>query len=203
TLLGIDTSAPYTTTWNDVLAGSYTLTARSTDDAGATTTSSPVNVTVQTSDGTAIRINAGGQSYIDLLGQTWVPDTGYFNIGNAKSSSAQVAGTIDDPIYQKWREGPSTTPQMAYTVPVQNGDYRITLHFAEMTKNRSKIGARVFDVNIENVTVLSNFDIFAQAGARSALALTFNLAVADGQLTVLFVPRQAQPIIGAIEIEQQ
>ena len=44
---GEDTSAPYTTQWNSGAAGSYTLTARVTDNAGATTTSSPVIITVK------------------------------------------------------------------------------------------------------------------------------------------------------------
>jgi hypothetical protein len=47
TKLGEDTSAPYTTQWNTGAAGSYTLTARATDNAAATTTSSPVIITVK------------------------------------------------------------------------------------------------------------------------------------------------------------
>ena len=47
TKLGEDTSAPYTTQWNSGAAGSYTLTSRVTDNAGATTTSSPVIITVK------------------------------------------------------------------------------------------------------------------------------------------------------------
>jgi regulation of enolase protein 1 (concanavalin A-like superfamily) len=46
TLLGSDTSSPYTFTWANVLAGTYALTARATDNGGATTTSATVNVTV-------------------------------------------------------------------------------------------------------------------------------------------------------------
>ena len=45
--LGEDTSAPYALQWNVGAAGSYTLTARATDNAGATTTSSPVVITVR------------------------------------------------------------------------------------------------------------------------------------------------------------
>ncbi|MDH2428058.1 glycoside hydrolase family 48 protein [Sphaerisporangium sp. TRM90804] len=46
TLLGSDTSSPYTYSWTNVAAGSYSLTARATDNAGAVTTSSPVGITV-------------------------------------------------------------------------------------------------------------------------------------------------------------
>lgn len=49
--LGEDASAPFSYTWNGAVAGSYALTARATDDDGATATSGVVNVTVETSDG--------------------------------------------------------------------------------------------------------------------------------------------------------
>ncbi len=46
TLLGTDTSAPYNFTWSNVAAGSYTLTAVATDNAGAVTTSTAAAITV-------------------------------------------------------------------------------------------------------------------------------------------------------------
>ncbi|MEU8266906.1 glycoside hydrolase family 48 protein [Sphaerisporangium sp. NPDC049002] len=46
TLLGTDTTAPYTYSWTGVAAGSYSLTAKATDNAGAATTSTPVGITV-------------------------------------------------------------------------------------------------------------------------------------------------------------
>jgi hypothetical protein len=45
-LLGTATTTPFTFTWNSVPAGSYTLTARATDDLGGTATSAPASVTV-------------------------------------------------------------------------------------------------------------------------------------------------------------
>jgi hypothetical protein len=49
TLIGTDTAAPYSMTWGNVAAGTYMLTAVATDNAGATKTSSAVNVTVNSS----------------------------------------------------------------------------------------------------------------------------------------------------------
>jgi hypothetical protein len=46
TLIGSDTSSPYSVTWSSVPAGSYTLTAVARDNDGATTTSSARTVTV-------------------------------------------------------------------------------------------------------------------------------------------------------------
>jgi CubicO group peptidase (beta-lactamase class C family) len=46
TLIGSDTDSPYGISWSNVAPGSYDLTARSTDNAGATTVSAPVSITV-------------------------------------------------------------------------------------------------------------------------------------------------------------
>lgn len=46
TKLGEDMSSPYSYTWSNVPAGSYSLTTRATDNAGATSASATVNVVV-------------------------------------------------------------------------------------------------------------------------------------------------------------
>ncbi|HEY8401422.1 MAG TPA: carbohydrate-binding protein [Cytophagaceae bacterium] len=46
TLLGSDASAPYSFTWNNVAAGNYAITVKATDNNGATTTSSIINISV-------------------------------------------------------------------------------------------------------------------------------------------------------------
>ena len=48
TKLGQATASPYTMVWSNVAVGSYSLTARATDNAGAVTTSSAVSITVNT-----------------------------------------------------------------------------------------------------------------------------------------------------------
>jgi hypothetical protein len=54
TAIGSDTTAPYTFTWTAVPAGSYSLTARATDNGGASTVSAPVGVTVQPNTGPSV-----------------------------------------------------------------------------------------------------------------------------------------------------
>src|SRR5439155_10410521 len=46
TLLGTDTNAPFSITWSNVPAGSYTLFARATDNQGATANSAGVPIIV-------------------------------------------------------------------------------------------------------------------------------------------------------------
>jgi chitinase len=50
--LGEDTTAPYSFSWSGVVAGTYTLTARATDDLGATTTSAAATITVSANTNT-------------------------------------------------------------------------------------------------------------------------------------------------------
>ena len=62
TSLGVDTSAPYSVTWNNAAAGSYALKAVATDNNGATGTSALVNITVnnvQNPDTTAPSVPTG------------------------------------------------------------------------------------------------------------------------------------------------
>ena len=47
TVLGRDTSAPYSDTWRNAASGSHVLRVRATDNKGAVTTSTPVSITVQ------------------------------------------------------------------------------------------------------------------------------------------------------------
>lgn len=52
-LLGTATTSPYTYAWTGVFTGSYSLTAKATDNMGAITTSSAVSVTVTNTDNTS------------------------------------------------------------------------------------------------------------------------------------------------------
>ncbi|MEO6453065.1 MAG: Ig-like domain-containing protein, partial [Ginsengibacter sp.] len=47
-LLGVDTTSPYSCTWANIPAGTYTLTAQATDNGGLVTTSAPVTVSATT-----------------------------------------------------------------------------------------------------------------------------------------------------------
>lgn len=49
TLLGSDATSPYSFTWANVAAGTYSITVKATDNAGAVTTSAVVSVTVSSS----------------------------------------------------------------------------------------------------------------------------------------------------------
>jgi hypothetical protein len=64
TPIGTATSAPYTYTWANVPAGTYSLTARATDDKGATTTSTAVTAKVNNPPNVSVTAPANNASFV-------------------------------------------------------------------------------------------------------------------------------------------
>src|SRR5439155_14345936 len=63
TKLGEDTAAPYSIPWNNVTTGTYSLTAKATDNLGLTATSTPVNITVNNAPAVSITSPANGATF--------------------------------------------------------------------------------------------------------------------------------------------
>jgi hypothetical protein len=112
-----------------------------------------------------------------------------------------VAGTEDDPLYQTERWFPSDLPgSQGYRIPVPQGQYRVSLHFAEIFLRERGARVRVFDVRLEGKPVLESYEPLA-AGFATAETKTFDVEVRDGFLDVEFKPRADSPKISAIAIE--
>lgn len=62
-LLRTDTTSPYSFSWTGVAAGSYTLTAKATDNKGATTTSAPVGISVNALPTVSLTAPASGATF--------------------------------------------------------------------------------------------------------------------------------------------
>jgi hypothetical protein len=181
-------TAPSTISATQTVTVTATSAADATKSASATVTLKPVSFT-------PIRINAGGPAYTDSLGQVWAADSG-FSGGSTFSTSTAIANTSTAPLYQRIRYGGGLTYQ--FTVP--NGAYTLNLKFAEIYFTAT--GKRIFNVAINGSTVLTNFDIVAQAGAGfRAVDKSFNVTVTGGTITIQFTNGSADlPQINAIEI---
>jgi RHS repeat-associated protein len=64
TLLGSDTSSPYSFNWANVASGTYALTARATDSNSAVTTSAPVTIIVDTAPTVSITAPASNAVFL-------------------------------------------------------------------------------------------------------------------------------------------
>jgi hypothetical protein len=70
TVVGSDTTAPYTFSWGAVAAGTYSVSARATDNAGAATTSAPVSIKVNggSTGGAAPALHVSGNKLLTAAG---------------------------------------------------------------------------------------------------------------------------------------
>ena len=73
-LIGSDASSPYSYSWSNIAAGTYSLTAKATDDDGAVTTSNNVSLTVASAP-------VGCAAGTVLSGTTCIPASTAFSVG--------------------------------------------------------------------------------------------------------------------------
>ncbi|MBW2713876.1 MAG: hypothetical protein JRC77_09010 [Deltaproteobacteria bacterium] len=170
------------------------------DDGGSTSPPSSGGSSV-----TTYRLNAGGSSYTDTDGNVWVPDDAFVNTGAAKVVTSSISGTSMDPLYQskRWvKTKASDYERMHYRLPIANGSYTVTLHFAEIREVSGFVGARVYDVNIEGDEAISNLDVYKLAGDinRAYSHREDAVMVSDGVLNIILIEGTANPTISAIEV---
>ncbi|WPQ66470.1 PQQ-dependent sugar dehydrogenase [Chitinophaga sancti] len=77
TKIGEDADAPYTFTWTNVPAGTYSITAKATDNAGLTATSIPVSITVSNGGSANLALNknvvvSGNENAVTMPGSAAV-----------------------------------------------------------------------------------------------------------------------------------
>ncbi|HEY3309515.1 MAG TPA: malectin domain-containing carbohydrate-binding protein [Desulfuromonadaceae bacterium] len=140
----------------------------------------------------AVAINCGGPAFTDSTGLAFVADK-YYTGGYTNATTSAIPNTVDDALYQVWRYG-----NFSYNIPVVNGNYSVTLKFSDWY---ASIAKRVFDVKIEGILVLSNFDIFAKAGYLAPYDVTIPVTVADGMLNIQFINKIDNAKVNAIVIK--
>jgi hypothetical protein len=151
---------------------------------------------------TVIRVNTGGAGYTDSRGHFWQGDRGYTG-GNASVYTAPISNTNDDVLYQSERWDAKAAPELQYNFDLPNGTYIVRLHFAENHAPSFGVGKRVFDVDAQGVPMFTNLDVYAEAGAQTALIKTATVEVTNGHLNLTFRHHVQNPIIDAIEIVSQ
>jgi insulin receptor substrate 1 len=77
-----------------------------------------------------IRINAGGKAFTDSQGVEWASDA-FFQGGKTYETTMPIVNTDKQELYRSERYSDSTTPGgLIYDIPVPNGSYLVSLHFA-------------------------------------------------------------------------
>ena len=153
-------------------------------------------------------IDSGGSGLTDLAGDAWMADRawtpggfGYVGPGWVNSTRQAISGTNDDALYQTQREGMSGYRFDALPA----GTYEVELDFAELRGGLSP-NRREFDVTINGVLELFDYDIAERVGSRAADRHVFLVTVAEGgAIDVQFGAKQGflPPVINAIRVTQR
>ena len=184
--------------------GSGTVNFTATDSNSSRSNSFNVEVVAAESvqkNESIIRINAAGGAVGSFGGDQFA------NTGNRFSTRASIdlsdesipEGT-PEAIFQTTRWDARGGAELSYNIPVAAGDYQVRLYFAEIYGATSRVGARVFNVDIEGQRVLTDFDVFSEAGAANkGIVRTFDVT-SDGTVNIEFGHVVENPDVMAIEI---
>ncbi len=140
----------------------------------------------------AFAVWTGGRQHMDPSGDVYLADTDYSG-GKTGSTTAAIAGATDPILYQFERYG-----NFSYNIPLNNGNYTVTLKFAEIYWNGA--GQRIFNVSMQGTPVISNLDIYAQVGKDAAYDVTIPVSVTNGMLNIAFTSVVDNAKVSAIEI---
>jgi len=167
------------------------------------------------------RVNCGGPDYTDHEGLLWMADRHYTGgrtwgslswtddykglppfFASQRWTADPISGTADWPLFQDFRYG---LGKLTYIFPVQDGDYRLELYFAEPWLGAGGgldcKGWRLFDVAVNGKKVLHDLDIWKEAGRNRALKKVISVHVTGGKLVLSFPHVEAgQAIIDALAI---
>jgi hypothetical protein len=149
-----------------------------------------------------IRLVMQPTSFTDREGHVWHPDN-YFLNGRLSGQRQQIAGTPEPDLFADERYGHFT-----YAIPIDTRDrYTLILHFAEFyfgprASGVGGAGSRLFRVICNGTTLLDNFDIYKEAGSRTAVVKTFYhlKPTAQGKLNLTFEPIANNATISGIEV---
>jgi Malectin domain len=148
-----------------------------------------------------IRIVTQDATVTDRSGMPWSPDN-YFLGGRIIGRQGAVDGPYDPDIYARERYG-----NFSYAIPVADGHYTVSLHFAETYwgpdgQGGGGAGSRLFDVYCNGTALLRKFDMYKEAGPHRQIVKTFRGLQPNGQgkLLLSFVPIKNYASISAIEI---
>ncbi|GGB94662.1 hypothetical protein GCM10011325_22530 [Dyadobacter sediminis] len=190
--------------WTPQTPGVFTFGVKVTDSSPEAL-SDEKQVTINVLDiyaNDTIRINAGGKDYITADGRKFRADA-YFSAADPRTSSIEsgdILNTTDDELYRSGR----SSREFVYRMPVPDGEYNVVLHFAEIWFGApgGRKGKRRFNVNINDVRKLEEFDITAQAGgAMTATQVTIPVTITSGVINIRFYQGSADmPRLAALEV---
>ena len=151
-------------------------------------------------NGGALSVSAAGYSGTGSYIQNSLVSGGFINAFTAAVNTSGVTNPAPQDVYHTERWGAQSWT-IAHLSP--GGSYNLRLHFAESTWTAS--GQRQFNVLVNGQQVLSNFDIYATAGAQNTVVTQTINTLADSNGVILLqlaVGASDQPEIRALDVTQ-
>jgi hypothetical protein len=155
--------------------------------------------------GEEVRILAGAsRGFVDHAGKLWSADAWFAGGTAVKSSVENIWRTLDPDFYRTSRQG-----DFRYAIPLKQGIYELRLHFAETVYGPESAGtggegSRLMTVRANGRTLLTRFDVVADAGASRTADVKVFIGMGpapDGLLHLEFAGEDGKPaILSAIEI---
>jgi beta-galactosidase len=179
---------------------------------------------IQPFDGLNILLGAN-RYFTDSKNEIWIPDQEYrkeswghiggkaFRLPNGNlpyGTDKNIIGTDDDPIYQTQQ-----TDITFYRLDVPDGKYELGLYFSELvggkvqqlvynldSTGRTELAVkRIFDVVVNDETVLKNFNIEQECGIATAVRKTFIVTAKDNKgIIILFRAIEGEAVLNAVQL---
>jgi beta-galactosidase len=167
------------------------------------------------------RINCGGPAYKDSDGNWWQGDERPYIMaqptmhswtdkfpglpiyyGSQRKTWSPIKGTADWPLFQDFVYGKD---KLRYEFNLGSGEYLIELYFVEpwlgIGGGMDAAKMRLFDVAINDKTVIKDLDIWKEAGTNKVLKKTVKTRISGSKMIISFPRRQAgEALISAIAI---
>ncbi len=155
---------------------------------------------------TSVLINAGG-STVGNFHQDNSYSGGTTYTSNASVDTSNVTSPAPEAVYQSVRYG-NFTYNVGHLFP--NQTYNVKLHFNELywgtalAGGNGGVGSRIFNVTINGSRVLSNYDIFQDAGGANVAVVKSFTTTSDsnGKITIQFSTVTDNAMVNGIEISQ-
>src|SRR5262249_14898258 len=175
----------------------YFYLVEAANAGGTSTASNQASATTQSGTPTVVQINAGGPAV-----RPFVADTDFAGGGTIHHANTIDLSGVTNPapmaVYQTGRDGNFT-----YTIPglTAGSSHTVRLHFAETFWTSA--GSRIFNVSINGTRLLTNFDIFAAAGAMNKAVIEQFTASANssGQFVIQFTTVKDNSLVNGIEVQ--
>lgn len=141
------------------------------------------------------RVNCGGPTVLDVLGNTWTADSSRNPGGSVVNPSDYTSVVLADVpaaaeygavfLTERWTNTGRGSIKYDFDMPTA-GIYRVSLLFVEVWHRNP--GTRVFNVKAQNNVVLENFDIVSEVGFQTPVVKDVLVTVEGTNLSLEFVP---------------